>query len=823
MLLRIARAPATLAGFAVFAALAGLPAIAPASLHAQGAGKSAGPGASSAVAQVQVTPDQLTLAPGQRQALAAAAYDGQGNVIANARFVFRSTDPAVVQVDRSGRVVALRPGSATVEVRLQNRQAAARVRVTGPARPASTARASSGAKVPPRAEAAGTAAPPPADSSAPAPRAPGASGAPDAPSGIVLTLDPPSAYLLPSEPLRLAPRTLKEDGTPAEPVRVTWKSLRPEIATVDAEGLVVGVAPGQAIIKADGPGALAATAAVDVAVAEFALAPARLALSPGASDTVRAVVPAQGGRALRGGVVWRSSDTTVVRVGPTGIVTALAPGRAEIVASGFFQERRVPVAVHQLPVALVVSPRLGAPLVLPRHATLPVAARAVAADSSTVAEAGITWSVADSAIAAYDTVAHALVAKAEGTTTLSATLPGFDPATWTVRVIPGHIALDHARLAVGLGERATLGARVLDDSNRVVGAVSTARWTSSRPEIAAVDADGVVVGTGLGRTTITATSAWGQTAAADVFGVGELLVASDRSGSWTIYALRTATPDVLTPIYFDGDSATVAQAVPAPDRTRVAFSSNRAAGEVAGGNKGGGFGIWVMDADGRNARRVSPPAPAGTGAADGEPAWTPDGQRLVFSSTRDGAGQIYSMRLDGSDLRQLTASKGANVSPAVSPDGHTIAFVSTREGTADVWLMNADGSNPRRLAATREREEQPRWFPDGQLGWLVQRGERGGTLLVRHALAPAAAGAAGAGGAAGGAAAAPAPLVTSADPILSWAVSRDGRRLAYVTGRVTDRASGRTEYRFLLQDAEPGAPPVAVPLRPGEQAVSPSF
>src|SRR5207244_6706361 len=116
----------------------------------------------------------------------------------------------------------------------------------------------------------------------------------------VLRIEPPTIYLLPSENTRAAPRALKDDGTPAAPVLVTWKSLRPDIASVDQNGVIVALAPGQGTVQVTSTGGLTATAPVvvqqsDVAVQE----PVPLVMSPGDVDTLHVTVPTQAGRLVR--------------------------------------------------------------------------------------------------------------------------------------------------------------------------------------------------------------------------------------------------------------------------------------------------------------------------------------------------------------------------------------------------------------------------------------------------------------------------------------------------------------------------------------------
>jgi signal transduction histidine kinase len=102
---------------------------------------------------------------------------------------------------------------------------------------------------------------------------------------------------------------------------------------------------------------------------------------------------------------------------------------------------------------------------------------------------------------------------------------------------------------------------------------------------------------------------------------------------------------------------------------------------------------------------------------DLQPAWSPDGGHIAFSSGRSGNFEIFIMAADGSNLRQLTDSRGFDEWPAWSPDGQQLAFVSDRDGNAEIYVMAADGSNPRRLTDHPADDWPAAWSPDGQ--WLV--------------------------------------------------------------------------------------------------------
>ena len=184
--------------------------------------------------ELQVTPETMTLGVGQRQTIFAAAYDRQGNLISSAKFAFWSSDTLVAKVGPDGTVVGVSPGLAKVEARLQGRRASLAVLITGSERGDGASR--------------GT-----------------------APAGSVLALDPGSLVLLPGEAVAITPQGMTEDGSPIAAGKVTWKSLKPEVASVDSNGTVVGLTPGKSIIQAATSTGLMATAPVEVTPAEVVL------------------------------------------------------------------------------------------------------------------------------------------------------------------------------------------------------------------------------------------------------------------------------------------------------------------------------------------------------------------------------------------------------------------------------------------------------------------------------------------------------------------------------------------------------------------------
>ena len=126
--------------------------------------------------------------------------------------------------------------------------------------------------------------------------------------------------------------------------------------------------------------------------------------------------------------------------------------------------------------------------------------------------------------------------------------------------------------------------------------------------------------------------------------------------------------------------------------------------------------IWIVDADGTDERRLTPPS-----ARSEAPDWSPDGDRIVFQQWDPEADEadeneidIFTMNVDGSDLRQLSDASGGNEDPAWSPDGERIAFSRYVDNGYEIWVMNADGSEQRRLTRRGVSEHSPRWSPSGE-------------------------------------------------------------------------------------------------------------
>ncbi len=142
--------------------------------------------------------------------------------------------------------------------------------------------------------------------------------------------------------------------------------------------------------------------------------------------------------------------------------------------------------------------------------------------------------------------------------------------------------------------------------------------------------------------------------------------------------------------------------------------------------------LWVMRADGSERRNLS----EDTAANEGVAAFSPDAQRLVFRSARDGRFDLVSSNRDGTERRALTADDARENFPVFSPSGDAVAFSSNRDGVRDrfgnltfdnyILALAADGTPGalQRISDHPGQDSHPWFSPDG--AWIVYTSERGG-------------------------------------------------------------------------------------------------
>ena len=733
------------------------------------------PGAAVAqnVTEVQVAPPALTLRVGERSGLLATAFDRAGNVIPTVRVLWSSNNILVAKVDNNGTVTGMSNGVAIIEGRVGSRKGSAAVQVVGGP---------------------STAPPPPAKPTPP--QSDGALAGQPVGTGpaTVLRIEPPTIYLLPSENLRASPRALKDDGSPAAPVAVTWKSFRPDIANVDPSGVVVALTIGQATVQATGANGLTATAPVVVQQSDFAIQETGpIALGPGELDTVHVIVPTQGGRLVSPlALQWTSSDPNVVRVSLTGVITAVSPGKATLAVAGLLQSKSVDVVVHRPVALLAVRPRWQDEVLVPVRGASKFEATGLGTDRTPVPEAPLSWSVADTSIARFDPVTALLTGISAGKTQLAVKGPGQGlSVSWNVRVVAGPVKLSATRIGLAPGRKYAVKGSYTDETGTVIGPATGLTWASASPQVATVADDGTITALDHGHGQVTATAPGGTSATIDVFVQGEFVVASSRSGAFQLYVGERSKLGQLRRLV--ADSAT--DPAFSPDGSRIAFTSSSL--------RGGRRDIVVMDADGTSAARI----PNSFGS-ESRPQFTADGSAVVFQSDRTGHTQLFLQPIGGSVAVQLTQEPAVNTMPTVSPDGETIAFVSTRDGSPNVWLMAKDGSNQRAFTRTSGsgRSTAPHFLRDGSLAYLLETKVAGRpTTQVMKADLPTGR---------------VVPLVDTELLFTDYAVNPAGDLLALV---VNTPIGGKPFYRVYVQTVGAPGGAVMVPTTGVEQMVTPAF
>lgn len=154
----------------------------------------------------------------------------------------------------------------------------------------------------------------------------------------------------------------------------------------------------------------------------------------------------------------------------------------------------------------------------------------------------------------------------------------------------------------------------------------------------------------------------------------------DRNWDSEIYVMN-ADGSNLTQLTDNSDIDQVP--VWSPDGSKIAFASDR----------DGYVDIYVMNADGSNVTQLT----YIPDVSKRRIAWSPDGSKIMFISIspRDPVTfeihfDIYVMNADGSNLTQLTDDFGMNENPAWSPDGSRIAFTSNPDGDGEIYVIDVD-------------------------------------------------------------------------------------------------------------------------------------
>lgn len=208
---------------------------------------------------------------------------------------------------------------------------------------------------------------------------------------------------------------------------------------------------------------------------------------------------------------------------------------------------------------------------------------------------------------------------------------------------------------------------------------------------------------------------------------------SNRSGNMELYTAKPDGSDLrrLTQTSYDEGTP-----VWSPDGQKILYAA-----ELESGNEE----VFIMDADGTDVQRLT-----NHPLSDGHAHWLADGSRILFNSARttpDPAApwhrqwhEIFSMKPDGTDLRQITHCRSMCTYGVASPAGNRIAYrkvtndpgfnwdLTMGQRNAEVFAADMDGANEMNVSRSAGYDGWPMWSPDSQ--WLLFSSNRNGRPLI---------------------------------------------------------------------------------------------
>jgi len=410
------------------------------------------------VASISISPTQTSVIVGRTTRLTATALDATGAPLAGRTITFTSSDASVATIRSDGTVTGIAPGSATIVATSEGRSAQAAVTVGLP--PVQTVTV--------------------------------------APSRDTLVVNGTRAF---TAQLRDANGAVIIDRP------VTWTSSNTTVAIVSATGAVVALAPGSAVITASSEGrtGTATLVVLERLPSAVTLTPASVSLTVGRTVTLSVqLTDAQGNVLIGRPVTFVSETPAVATVSATGVVSAVTPGTARIVASSEGRSGAATITVTPLPVArVVVTPGTSA---LITGETVRLSAATFAADDTPLAARTVEWRSGAPNVATVN-ADGTVTAFGPGTALVLATSEGITAtATVTVRVPPVlSVSVTPTAPTVDVGQSVQLTATTRGAGGETL-AGRPVTWRSSNEQVAFVSSTGVVVGLRAGTATITATA-----------------------------------------------------------------------------------------------------------------------------------------------------------------------------------------------------------------------------------------------------------------------------------------------------------------------------
>jgi TolB protein len=206
----------------------------------------------------------------------------------------------------------------------------------------------------------------------------------------------------------------------------------------------------------------------------------------------------------------------------------------------------------------------------------------------------------------------------------------------------------------------------------------------------------------------------------------KIVFQSNRTGKWEIYTMDTSGKNILQLTSGIEEANTP---VWSPDGRQIVFCKDLNDNSE----------IYIMNADGKNPRRLT-----NQPGDDSHPKFSPDGNYIIFNSARTSPDlsidwgkqwlEIFIMKTDGTELKQVTSFKTISTYPSISPDGKKICFrkvisepgfnwdLSTAKRNSEVFVMNIDGTNAINISNNSAFDGWPAWTNSGDIIFSSNRG-----------------------------------------------------------------------------------------------------
>ena len=241
-------------------------------------------------------------------------------------------------------------------------------------------------------------------------------------------------------------------------------------------------------------------------------------------------------------------------------------------------------------------------------------------------------------------------------------------------------------------------------------------------------------GTTLRRLLVTAACLWAHAGmAADALPSDVLLFNSNRTGNYEIFRVGVDGRNTKQLTHDEAQDSWWPK--PSPDRRQILFVR-----APKGRHDDYAYAsIWVMDADGSNAKAILPHRAHGW-KLQAHPEWSPDGRRIALAAGSTSNPQIYLVDADGTKPVRLTSNGrggnrgGTNIDPSWKPDGEHLLFIGCPRAWClrkdyEVYRIRRDGTQETRLTFNDKPDFDPYYSPDttgfpgtGTIAWLENTG-----------------------------------------------------------------------------------------------------